>query len=42
MGGGTNMKPGIIDFNEENVATCFIDRDGQLMIPKKLHQLLEQ
>ena len=36
------MKPGILDFNEENVLNCFVNEDGRLMIPKELHQLVEQ
>ena len=35
------MKAGILDFNEENVQNCFIDENGQLIILKELHLLLE-
>lgn len=35
------MKPGILDLNEEDVPICYINIDGQLMILKGLHLLLE-
>jgi len=42
MGGGINLKPGILDFNEKNILNYFVNEDGQLVIPKELHLLLEQ
>jgi hypothetical protein len=36
------MKPGILYFNEENVINCFINKNGQLIMPKELHQVLEE
>jgi len=42
VGGGINLKPGILSFNEKNVLNYFINEDGQLMVPKEFHQLLEQ
>jgi hypothetical protein len=40
--GEINVKPDILDFNEEDVPNCFVNEHGQLMISKAPYELLEQ